>query len=130
MNAFAGNTTTFIKIKLPALAAVDDNHYVVWTAEKTGVTYLNGDKVKVKDAYEANTTDHKIFETEDVSGTEVRIIGYGFTGTTDLVIPSTLQGKTVVEIGANAFDSHSLIGNVTIPNTVEVIGAEALRTTT
>jgi len=49
----------------------------------------------------------------------------GFTGTqTNVVIPSTVRGVTVVEIGNRAFDNRGLT-NVTIPNGVRIIGNSA-----
>ncbi|MBQ6883922.1 MAG: leucine-rich repeat protein, partial [Clostridia bacterium] len=49
-----------------------------------------------------------------------------YTGNeTEVVIPQTIEGKTVVEIGSLAFDSLDRITSVVIPETVTTIGAKA-----
>lgn len=49
-----------------------------------------------------------------------------YTGSeTVVVIPQTIEGKTVTEIGSLAFDSMDRITSVSIPETVTTIGAKA-----
>lgn len=49
-----------------------------------------------------------------------------YTGSeTAVVIPQTIEGKTVTEIGSLAFDSMDRITSVNIPDTVTTIGAKA-----
>ena len=60
----------------------------------------------------------------------IKITGYNIEGGTDVVIPSQIDGKTVVAIGDNAFyDSDTGTGlgitSVVIPNTVTSIGKYA-----
>ena len=60
----------------------------------------------------------------------IKIIGYNIEGGTDVVIPSQIDGKTVVAIGDNAFfDSNTGLGlgitSVIIPNIVTSIGRSA-----
>lgn len=54
----------------------------------------------------------------------VTITGYNGSGG-DVVIPSTLNGYTVTDIGERAFDSETTITSLTIPNTIERIGLYA-----
>ena len=60
----------------------------------------------------------------------IKITGYNIEGGTDVVIPSQIDGKTVVAIGDNAFydsDTGTDLGitSVVIPNTVTSIGKYA-----
>lgn len=65
------------------------------------------------------------FNYEEVSG-GVAITKY--TGNeANVVIPSELDGKPVVKIGANAFNSCRVLRSVTIPNSVTEIGDNAFR---
>ena len=62
----------------------------------------------------------------------ITITGYNIEGGTDVVIPSQIDGKTVVEIGDNAFynddkDVGLGITSLVIPNTVVYIGRNAFR---
>ncbi len=55
-------------------------------------------------------------------GTKAKITGYNGNAT-DLVIPSVIDGYTINSIGDGAFDGHSEIVSITIPETVEEIGS-------
>ena len=62
----------------------------------------------------------------------ISITGYNIEGGTDVVIPSQIDGKTVVAIGGNAFfDSNTGLGlgitSVIIPNTITSIGVKAFK---
>ena len=58
------------------------------------------------------------------SGSGVTITGY--TGTnTEVIIPSTIDNKPVIAIGANAFYNYSNVTDITIPSTVASIGTDA-----
>ncbi len=64
-----------------------------------------------------------VFTIEAISSSTARIICYNGAAA-DVLIPSTLNGYKIVEIGAEAFRGNGL-KKVTIPNTVTVIGASA-----
>lgn len=61
-------------------------------------------------------------------GDEYAVAGLGDYDEGDLVIPSTYKGKPVTSIASGAFKGVSLIGSVVIPDSVEVVGAEAFST--
>lgn len=66
-----------------------------------------------------------VYEFSMISGgTSVKITGYTGVGG-DLIIPNTLGGKPVTEIGDFAFYSKSNITGVSIPDGVSVIGQSA-----
>ena len=92
-------------------------------------------------------TDSSFFTYEEVEG-GISITGYNTKGGYDVVIPSNINGKKVVEIATKAFqnkqltsvtipDSVTSIGNcafgenqltsVTIPNSVTIIGPSAFQ---
>ncbi len=68
-------------------------------------------------------------EGEDVTEKEedpTRVIITGYTGTAEeLSIPSTLHGKTVVEIADYAFAMQGTLTRLTLPDTITTIGAAA-----
>jgi len=67
-------------------------------------------------------TPASCFET-NVEGSKIAIINYTCSET-DVVIPSTIDGKEVYVIGDSAFNDKGLT-SVLIPNTVETIGESA-----
>jgi hypothetical protein len=70
---------------------------------------------------------HAQFRTTTTNGT-ITITGY--TGTLSaVIIPSTITGKPVTSIGANAFFNNSKVTSVTIPDSVTSIGANAFAST-
>ncbi len=60
------------------------------------------------------------------SVTEATITGYDLSCSKNVIIPSTLGGKTVTMIGASAFDNIGLT-SVIIPNTVNTIGSNSFQ---
>lgn len=62
----------------------------------------------------------------EVIGTDAKITGYSGAETA-VVIPSTIDGRMVTEIGTNAFSGKSAITSVTIPETVRTISQDAFR---
>jgi predicted DNA-binding protein YlxM (UPF0122 family) len=65
-----------------------------------------------------------------VIGNTVTILGYlgeNYTGDSDteVVIPSTIEGRPVTVIGERAFDSHKNLTTVTLPDTVTTIDSLA-----
>ena len=56
----------------------------------------------------------------------VSIVGYTGTAAGELLLPSEIEGKTVTEIGEDAFNRcGGFTGNLTIPDTVTTIGSSA-----
>ncbi|MCI5582250.1 MAG: alpha/beta fold hydrolase, partial [Anaeroplasma sp.] len=71
------------------------------------------------------------FETYYINENEVGILSYlGTNGTTQLNIPNTIDGKTVVEIGTHAFSDNSSVFNITLPNTIKIINDSAFENCT
>ena len=64
-----------------------------------------------------------------VSGYGVRA-GEGIATVSHIVIPESINGKPVVLIDDNAFNSYASIITLTIPNTVQLIGQKAFRSAT
>jgi hypothetical protein len=68
------------------------------------------------------------FTTAAVDEDTVAVTGY--TGTnTEINIPRTIDGKTVVEIANNAFESKTTVTKVVVPSTVTEIGVAAFQST-
>ncbi len=65
------------------------------------------------------------YTTASLGNNQVSITGFSTTTFGPLSVPSTLNGSTVVSIGANAFANNFYIASVTIPDTVTSIGANA-----
>lgn len=74
---------------------------------------------------QARSELEKAFTTVSVNG-GVKIVHYSGNYST-LEIPSTIGGKTVVEIGDDVFAKSYLLTEVVIPDTVKVIGARAFQ---
>ena len=60
----------------------------------------------------------------------IRVIEYNDTCSTDVIIPSSIDGKTVTEIGTNSFNGYTafsdrFVTSVIIPDTVTKIGSRA-----
>ena len=74
-----------------------------------------------KNNVQAATSGHYTYE-ENSDGT-ITITKYDGTAANNLEIPSTIDGKSVTEIGEDAFYHCSgLTGNLTIPNSITRIG--------
>ena len=68
------------------------------------------------------------FTTAAVDEDTVAVTGY--TGTnTEINIPRTIDGKTVVEIANNAFKNKTTVTKVVVPSTVTEIGVAAFQST-
>ncbi|MFT3950385.1 MAG: Ig-like domain-containing protein [Oscillospiraceae bacterium] len=68
------------------------------------------------------------FSTAALTATTVSITGCTLSG--DVTIPSTIGGKTVTAIAANAFYNNANVTAVIVPSTVTAIGANAFNNTT
>ena len=74
-------------------------------------------------AVEKQTTSDGWEYTVNSNGTAT-ITGYS-KKSGDLIIPNTVDGKTVTEIGKQAFRNKTGYQNLTVPGTVKLIGVEA-----
>ncbi len=62
----------------------------------------------------------------DVIGSEIRITGY--TGNeSSVVIPDSLNGRIVTEIGSSSFSAKSFIKSVELPETLKIISPDAFK---
>ena len=86
----------------------------------TGSLTINNKTLTVNDlALEVSTLEDYSYETIGlkVDATEgIKITGYNIAGGTDVVIPSQVDGKTVVTIGDNAFTTGGIIPTLTAYN--------------
>ena len=99
----------------------------------TGSLTINNKTLTVNDlALEVSTLEEEGYSYETVGlkvdATEgISITGYNIEGGTDVVIPSQIDGKTVVAIGNRAFNDITTnygigITSVVLPSTLETIG--------
>ena len=65
------------------------------------------------------------FVTSNLSTTSVSLNGLNFNPSGALVIPTSLNGRTVTAIGNSAFANQTGMTNAEIPNTITSIGASA-----
>ena len=100
----------------------------------TGSLTINNKTITVNDlALEVSTLEDYSYETIGLkvdAAEGIKITGYNIEGGTDVVIPSQIDGKTVVAIGDNAFrDSNTGDGlgitSIVMPNTITSIGIYA-----
>ena len=51
---------------------------------------------------------------------------YSYTGSdTSLMIPQTVDGYTIVEIGSKAFEDHTELQSIELSDSIQVIGTRA-----
>ena len=87
------------------------------------------DDATLADVVKAGYIPESDYETAGLkvtNGSNIAITGYSVAGGLDVVIPSMIDGKTVVAIADNVFQSKG-IKSVVIPNTVKYIGQSAFR---
>lgn len=71
-------------------------------------------------------TDEKGFVlTLDEKTDTYTITGYKSNGATDIVLPSSYNGKAVTAVGESAFSGSEILESVTIPDSIEALGALA-----
>lgn len=81
------------------------------------------EKFQVK--YEEPETDEIVFTYEKLDDENIKITGYFGNGTNEIVIPETIAGYIVSEIGAYAFFNCDQLKNIRIPESVKTIGEYA-----
>ena len=65
---------------------------------------------------------NKTFETYYINETEVGLLAYTGTSSSDtVVLPHQLDGKTVTEVGQNCFAGNEVVENIVVPNTIKII---------
>lgn len=80
--------------------------------------------VSIFSAMPAFAADSADFYRRNLDDGTVEI--YLYSGTdTNLIVPSTLDGKTVTSIGDYAFYNHATLTSVTVPKTINYIGDSA-----
>ena len=73
-----------------------------------------------------DVTDEKGFVlTLDNKTDTYTVTGYKSSGATDITLPSTYNGKAVTAIGKSAFFGSEILESVTIPDSIETVGALA-----
>ena len=86
----------------------------------TGSLTINNKTLTVNDlALEVSTLEGYSYETIGLkvdAAEGITITGYNIEGGTDVVIPSQIDGKTVVAIGYNAFTTYGVIPTLTAYN--------------
>lgn len=83
----------------------------------------NTDEISVADVKNASQTDATLFDYEDVEG---GISITGFNGNDEIVVvPQSIDGKSVVSIGRNAFINNSTIRGLKISDSIHTIGDSA-----
>ena len=87
---------------------------IVGKGKFEGMTVCNANKNSASISSDCST-DAKYFSYEEVVG-GISITGYNIEGGTDVVIPSQIDGKTVVAIGDYAFTKRGVIPTLTAYN--------------
>ena len=114
---------------------VDENKCISYlqtlgAPEETATTLCNDN---VNDVGDGDISIKSLIEEDEIPSSDYEVAGLNVTyENVDVVIPSQIDGKTVVAIGDNAFfDSNTDDGlgitSVVIPNTVVYIGRNAFR---
>ena len=109
-----------------------ESYYNQGFTQEEATTVCNGgviDGLTLADAITLGLTPASDYETAGLkvtNGSNIAITGYSVAGGLDVVIPSMIDGKTVVAIADNVFQSKG-IKSVVIPNTVKYIGQSAFR---
>ena len=122
----------------PEEAFVFENGQVIWLSNTTedvpmaAVTSQSSNQLKEELPQNANPNSE--IETDSVDNAyEVTVIDGGvkitkYTGIGgDVVVPATLDGKTVLEIGENAFSNNDSLTSITLPEGLKRIGRAAFQ---
>ena len=117
---------TQCKEKIASIAVDKADHK---TYEVKGQGYTVGYRCSVchqtiQEQYEIPAAGTVPYQTK-VSGSTCTITGLGSWTGSELILPSTIDGKTVTAIGSEAFKNNTSIKTVYIPKTVTEIGEKA-----
>jgi putative transposon-encoded protein len=88
------------------------------------VTDSNGNTATTNAATLTVSTSEFIYE--DITSTTCRLVKYNGSST-NVSVPQTYNGKTVTEIGPDAFLNNTTLTSIVLPNTITVIGARAFK---
>ena len=66
------------------------------------------------------------FVYEDITSDTVRLVKYNGTDSS-VTVPETHDGKTVTEIGPDAFLNNTTLTDIDLPDTIKIIGARAFK---
>lgn len=114
-----GNRTSVLSFE--ASEAYLKLSYRCAVTDATGTYYSNVIKITLKNIVDANGVIYSA-----VSDTTCKITGY--TGTaTALVIPETIEGMTVIEVGEEAFMGNQTLVSIDLPDTIQIIRARAFK---
>ncbi len=98
-----------------------------WYCENSQITYTYTGTCVI-DGNTFNVVNSQVIMSEivyqDIDSNTVRVAAY-YGSKSELTIPETYYGKTVVEIGPSAFENHSELISIDLPDTITVIGARA-----
>ncbi|MBY0244434.1 MAG: leucine-rich repeat protein [Sphingobacteriaceae bacterium] len=130
LNLGAG-TGTPSTVKIPKGATIDaiatptkgdKDGFQGWYTDDTFTTKFN--------ATQAITADMTLyakwitFETEAVTG-GLKIINFNKLQHAEIVVPATINGKTVVEISSDSYDVNNIINKVTLSEGLKTIGIKS-----
>ncbi len=62
---------------------------------------------------------------ERIDGETARVYKYNGTQSASVTVKGTISGLTVVEVGASAFENHTELTSVDLPDSIRVIGKRA-----
>lgn len=86
-------------------------------------TRSNSELLTVQNTKDSDTTEREGFMTDEIEG-GICIDGYNGTAS-EIVIPSSIDGKPVVSIAYLAFCGNETVKKLVIPETVKMIGTRA-----
>ena len=115
-SALLGETTA-LNYTVPGLKLLQAGDYTITLKALSGSTELEA----VSKTF--TVTGDFVFAVRD-DATGIVVVKYNGTAAT-LIVPSTVAGLPVVEIGAQAFEGNTKLKSVTLPATIEIIGRRA-----
>ena len=87
-------------------------------------TTIEENQVEPQDSFESNGIVYLI-----TSETTLRVIGYTASASS-IVIPETIDGRTVTEIGSSAFEGNTDLVSIDLPDTIQIIWNKAFKNCT